>query len=107
MSPEPRFQRPLPRSPVIRATRTTFIDSLRAVTRWRDKDQLWDIMATTAWIQQAAGSQELFLSVILATHNRARVLPRAIDSVLRQVHERWELIVVDDMSTDHTQRPIG
>src|ERR1700737_3350467 len=107
MNPEPRFQRQLPRSRVIRAMRAIILDGLRAGTRWRDRDQLWDVMATTAWIRQAAASQELFLSVILATRNRARVLSRAIDSVLQQVHERWELIVVDDMSTDHTRDTIG
>jgi len=42
------------------------------------------------------------ISVVLATHNRAALLPRAIASVLAQEGPRFELIVVDDASTDDT-----
>ncbi|NTU68631.1 MAG: glycosyltransferase family 2 protein [Chlorobiaceae bacterium] len=42
------------------------------------------------------------VSVILATFNRAGHLDAAIDSVLDQSFEDWELIVVDDGSVDET-----
>ncbi len=42
------------------------------------------------------------VSVILPSRDRVKFLPQAIDSVLAQSHRRWELIVVDDGSSDGT-----
>lgn len=42
------------------------------------------------------------VSIIMPTYNREPTLARAIDSVLRQDFEDWELVVVDDGSTDRT-----
>jgi glycosyltransferase involved in cell wall biosynthesis len=42
------------------------------------------------------------ITVVLATYNRKACLPRAIASVLAQEDVRFELIVVDDASTDGT-----
>jgi glycosyltransferase involved in cell wall biosynthesis len=41
-------------------------------------------------------------SIITATFNRAHTLQRALDSVIAQDYDDWELIIVDDGSTDET-----
>ena len=42
------------------------------------------------------------VSIIVPTFNRGRILPRAIASVLNQTFRDYELIIVDDASTDDT-----
>lgn len=42
------------------------------------------------------------VSIILPTFNRAMHLERAIDSVITQTFTDWELLIVDDGSSDHT-----
>jgi glycosyltransferase involved in cell wall biosynthesis len=40
------------------------------------------------------------ISVLVPTYNYARYLPQAIESILRQTHSNFELLISDDASTD-------
>ena len=42
------------------------------------------------------------VTVIIPTYNRAKLVERAVKSVLTQSYKQWELLVVDDASTDNT-----
>src|SRR3954470_13305492 len=43
------------------------------------------------------------ISVLISTYNRSRLLRRAINSVLMQDFRDFEIIVIDDCSTDDTR----
>lgn len=46
------------------------------------------------------------ISIIIPSYNRADLLKRAIQSVFKQTYKDWELIIIDDASTDHTDQII-
>src|SRR5690554_4952029 len=47
------------------------------------------------------------ISIVIPAYNYADKLPRAVNSVLKQLTERHELIVIDDGSTDNTQEVLA
>jgi glycosyltransferase involved in cell wall biosynthesis len=48
----------------------------------------------------------IIISVILPTFNRAHRISNAIESILHQTFTNWELIIIDDASTDNTEEVI-
>lgn len=47
-----------------------------------------------------------FFSIIIPTYNRANLIVKTIDSVLNQNYSNFEIIIIDDGSTDHTKSVI-
>lgn len=60
-----------------------------------------DVELATRWVERLPPSEAL-VSVILPTHDRPQLLREAIESVLSQSHQHFELIVVDDASGPET-----
>lgn len=48
-------------------------------------------------------NSQIKFSIIMPTYNRAFCIKRAIDSLINQTYQNYELIIVDDGSTDNTE----
>ena len=46
--------------------------------------------------------QEL-VSIIMPTYNCGKFIKKTIESVIGQTYKNWELIIVDDASSDNTE----
>ena len=50
---------------------------------------------------------EGLVSVIMPTYNSGRFISESIDCIRMQIYENWELIIVDDCSTDNTKEVVA
>jgi glycosyltransferase involved in cell wall biosynthesis len=50
--------------------------------------------------------KENSFSVIIPSHNRSHLIGDAIQSVINQTYKNWEIVVVDDCSTDNTEEVV-
>ncbi len=44
----------------------------------------------------------ILVSIVMPTYNRGAIIEKAIKSVFAQTHKKWELLIIDDGSTDNT-----
>ncbi len=51
-------------------------------------------------------SKKYTVSIIVTTYNRKKILSRALESILKQSYKNYEVIIVDDGSTDESEKII-
>ncbi|QKX15831.1 glycosyltransferase [Microbulbifer sp. YPW1] len=57
--------------------------------------------------RQLEGKNAPLVTIVMPTYNRAHIIGRAVQSVLAQSYFNWELIVIDDGSSDNTSDVIA
>lgn len=57
--------------------------------------------------EREAIMEEKYVSIVLPTYNRAHSILKSVESILRQTYPYWELLVIDDGSTDNTKEIIA
>lgn len=51
-------------------------------------------------------NENRLVSIVMPSYNHAHLLPRAINSIIAQTYTNWELIIIDNHSTDNTKEVI-
>ena len=80
-------------------------DGPNRVLAWlkRNARDTYDVATSDFDILKFEDADQIAFSLIMPTYNRAWCISKAIASVLAQTHRNFELIIVDDGSTDGTQ----
>ena len=95
----------------VRASWKGVVDTIKVQT-YKSRPRLqgkWDFAKENNWRQSLEGvnlpsipENDTLVSIVMPAWNRADLITRAVRSVQRQTLQEWELIVVDDGSTDST-----
>lgn len=96
-TPEEVYKTWLNYSPIIKSIKVPLTENEQTVLQKMEQDKAQDKEKYSAY------DQKELVSVIMPTFNRGVIISGAIDSVLRQSYQNFELLVIDDFSTDDTE----
>ena len=99
-TPEELFEIYLNYSPILKCLTTPLTQHEQTVLEMMEKKKDQDRKRFQNF------SQEDLVSVIMPTYNREDIIAGAIASVLKQSYQNFELLVIDDFSTDQTEELI-
>lgn len=91
--------------------RLVFLEKCKRLLSRRSSFQEWDKAREASFIRNMnsvdKSIENLKVSIIMPTWNRADCIGRAIQSVINQTHQNWSLIIVDDGSSDRTREKVN
>jgi glycosyltransferase involved in cell wall biosynthesis/peptidoglycan/xylan/chitin deacetylase (PgdA/CDA1 family)/SAM-dependent methyltransferase len=80
---------------------------VQAVLQDQSRVPLGVIHTRLCWREGTTASDVPLISVIIPSYNHAHFLTEAIESILSQTYSHYEIVVVDDGSTDNTAEVAG
>ena len=83
------------------------LDLLRENTQLRERAERLSRIAAVTTLVEREPQRDVLVSIILPTRDRAELLATAVASVQAQRHRSWELLVVDDGSSDGTAEALA
>ncbi|MBQ3272963.1 MAG: glycosyltransferase, partial [Solobacterium sp.] len=97
-----QLQRPMLNDPIVCEARAPLpeLDSFLSALQAAEAQKLIDIMSEPGRTAIRSDSPGM-ISVILPVYNMEDTLGRAVDSILAQTYQHWELLLIDDGSTDN------
>jgi len=69
----------------------------------KTKEKRFLSLINKKYIENSEKINAIMVSVIMPTYNRSYCIEKAIDSVINQTHQNWELLVINDGSTDNIE----
>lgn len=82
----------------------TYSTRTRMQTSWDDQaENSWKRRILDIQLDEVGNADTPLVSIIMPAWNRADIIAKAVRSVQRQTLSNWELIVIDDGSTDATR----
>jgi GT2 family glycosyltransferase/glycosyltransferase involved in cell wall biosynthesis len=82
-------------------------DIQRQTIRFDEATERTFLQGITQLLSNDSSPKADLVSIIMPTYNRADRISRAIESVLSQEHQNWQLLIIDDGSCDATREVVA